>query len=88
MKNGLLSSSTNAWGGSINCFHISWFGCFHIAKSGKTFFGTGGTPAQMSGALPDVSNYFDARRVSSLDADCLLLSNQAKLFQLLQLIQG
>ena len=42
----------------------------------------------MSGALPDVSNYFDARRVSSLDADCLLLSNQAKLFQLLQLIQG
>ena len=40
---------------------------------------------QMLGAMNAVSSYVYAPiRVSSLDTDCLLLSNQAKLFQLLQ----
>ena len=77
LKNGLI------WGGSYAGYY-PYFGCYAYAGSyagvgGKAWFGTGGTETQMLQAIETSINSWIPLRVSSLDTDCLLLSNQAKL---------
>ena len=80
MKNGLT------WGGSGEYFgyNYPYFGCFAFAGHGKAFFGIGGSETEkvedlMAQRPGKGGGGMHPLRISSLDTDCLLLSNQAKL---------
>ena len=66
----------------------SYSGCYAYADTGNAFFGNFGTETQM---LQVISNYREWNRqplrISSLDTNCLLLSNQAKLEAKLEILQ-
>ena len=74
LKNGL------SWGGSAN---YGYFGCWAYAENGHAYFGFLGTETEKLQEIVSTNHWFPLR-LSSLDTDCLLLSNQAKLFQLVQ----
>ena len=57
-----------------------YFGCFGFSENGKAYFGGGGTETQKLQAMARLPGYaWTPLRLSSLDTDCLLLSNQAEL---------
>ena len=57
-----------------------YFGCYGFGGGGKAYFGRGGTETQKLQAMVRLSRYSSTpSRLSSLDTDCLLLSNQAEL---------
>ena len=70
-KNGLT------WYGSGNNYPYS--GCYTYAETGKAYFGNWGTGTQMLQVIEGHAGWWIPLRVPSLDTDCLLLSNQAKL---------
>jgi hypothetical protein len=57
-----------------------YFGCYGFFENGKAYFGGGGTETQKLQAMARLPAYaWTPLRLSSLDTDCLLLSNQAEL---------
>ena len=57
-----------------------YFGCYGFGGGGKAYFGGGGTETQKLQAIVRLPRYSSTpSRLSSLDTDCLLLSNQAEL---------
>ena len=75
-KNGL------SWGLSGD---FLYFGCYTFAEYGYAYFGTGGTDKEKLQEMERLSvSHAHPLRLPSLDTDCLVLSNQAKLFQLIQ----
>ena len=69
LKNGLT------WGGSGK---YVYHGCYAYAENDRAYFGTGGSDAEKLQAIVSINSWFPLR-LPSLDTDCLLLSNQAKL---------
>ena len=75
LRNGLT------WGGSGPVPKVArYHGCYATSYNRKAYFGDGGTKDQKMQNLPPSGTRL---RLSSLDTDCLLLSNQATLFQLI-----
>jgi hypothetical protein len=56
-----------------------YFGCYGFSENGKAYFGGGGTETQKLNAITGQPGKWTPLRLSSLDTDCLLLSNQAEL---------
>ena len=57
-----------------------YFGCYGLSGNGKAYFGGGGTETQkLQAPMERKPPYWTPTRLSSLDTDCLLLSNQAEL---------
>jgi hypothetical protein len=68
-------------GSSVN---YVYFGCYGFGGGGKAYFGGGGTETQkLQAMVPRYISHGTPTRLSSLDTDCLLLSNQAELESLL-----